>query len=229
VSTLASYIDHTILKPTTTHIEINRICGEAREYGFAAVCVPPSFVSLARKSGVRVATVIGFPFGYSVTAAKLAEVAQALTDGADELDVVINLIRLKEGDWVALEAEMRAITNLVHEARRLVKVIIESGVLTDEEIIRCCEIYGGLGVDFVKTSTGYADKGASVEAVKLMRRHLPAGVRIKASGGIRTYAFAKELIAAGADRLGCSASVEIVAGEASRAGGTGRSSSEGGY
>jgi deoxyribose-phosphate aldolase len=217
VSTLASYIDHTILKPTTTHIEISRICKEAREYGFAAVCVPPPFVGMARQSGVRVATVIGFPFGYSVTSAKLAEVAQALSDGADELDVVVNLIHLKAGDWAALEAEMREIVLQIHGAGRLVKVIIESGVLTDEEIIRCCSVYGGIGVDFLKTSTGYAEKGATVEAVRLMRQHLPAGIRIKASGGIRTYAFARELIEAGADRLGCSASVEIVKGEASEA------------
>ena len=217
MSTLASYIDHTILKPTTSHIEITKICKEAREYGFAAVCVPPPYVAQAARERVRVATVIGFPFGYSVTAAKLAEVAQALTDGADELDVVINLTRLKEGDWEALEAEMRILASAIHGAGRLVKVIIESGVLTDEEIIRCCEVYSRVGVDFLKTSTGYAEKGATVEAVRLMRKHLPANIRIKASGGIRTYAFAKELIAAGADRLGASASVEIVKGEASEA------------
>jgi deoxyribose-phosphate aldolase len=213
VSSLASYIDHTILKPTTSHIEINRICKEALEYGFAAVCVPPPFVVLARSTGVRVATVIGFPFGYSVSAAKLAEVEQALADGADELDVVINLLALKAGDWAALEAEMRALTRPIHEAGRVVKVIIESGVLTDEEIIRCCELYADLGVDFLKTSTGYAEKGATVEAVRLMRAHLPSNVWIKASGGIRTYALARQLIDAGADRLGCSASVEIVNGE----------------
>jgi len=201
------------LKPTTSHIEINRICKEALEYGFAAVCVPPPFVVLARSTGVRVATVIGFPFGYSVSTAKLAEVKQALADGADELDVVINLVALKAGDWSGLEAEMRALTGPIHGAGRVVKVIIESGVLTDEEIIRCCELYGGLGVDFLKTSTGYAERGATVEAVRLMRAYLPSNVRIKASGGIRTYALARQLIDAGADRLGCSASVEIVRGE----------------
>jgi deoxyribose-phosphate aldolase len=212
VSSLASYIDHTILKPTTSHIEINRICKEALEYGFAAVCVPPPFVVLAKRGGVRVATVIGFPFGYSVSAAKLAEVEQALADGADELDIVINLVALKAGDWSGLESEMRVLVSKIHDAGKLVKVIIESGVLTDEEIIRCCELYGGLGVDFVKTSTGYAEKGATVEAVRLMRAHLPSNVRIKASGGIRTYALARQLIDAGADRLGCSASVEIMMG-----------------
>ena len=199
------------------------------EYGFAAVCVPPPFVVLARSTGVRTATVIGFPFGYSAWRAKLAEVEQALADGADELDIVINLVALKSGDWSGLEVEMRALTGPIHGAGRLIKVIIESGVLTDEEIIRCCELYGGIGVDFVKTSTGYAEKGATVEAVRLMRAHLPSNVRIKASGGIRTYALARQLIDAGADRLGCSASVEIIKGEAAaEAGGHGERAA-GGY
>jgi deoxyribose-phosphate aldolase len=132
---------------------------------------------------------------------------------------VINLIALRSGDWEFLYKEMGALTALIHTRRKLVKVIIESGILTDEEIIRCCEVYGKLGVDFVKTSTGYAEKGATVEAVRLMRAHLPAGVKIKASGGIRSYDLARQLIEAGAERLGCSASVEIVKGQAASAGG----------
>ncbi|HEY4336637.1 MAG TPA: deoxyribose-phosphate aldolase, partial [Puia sp.] len=209
---------------TTSHIEISKICGEALEYGFAAVCVPPPFVATAQRelggrAGVRVATVIGFPFGYSVTSAKLAEVERALEDGADELDVVINLIALKSGDWGLLEKEMRLLTSKIHTAGRIVKVIIETGVLTDAEVIGCCEVYSAVGVDFLKTSTGYAEKGATVEAVRLMRAHLPAGMRIKASGGIRTAALAQQLIDAGADRLGCSASVAIVQGEVAGAGG----------
>jgi deoxyribose-phosphate aldolase len=230
VINIASYIDHTILKPTTTHIEISRICKEALEYGFAAVCIPPPLVGealrlvkgSARVKGdtgageqqrVKVATVIGFPFGYAVVKAKLAEVDQAIADGADELDIVINLVALKNGDWVVLEEEMTLLANRVHAGGRIVKVIIESGILTDEEIVRCCEVYGKVGVDFLKTSTGYAEKGATIEAVRLMRRHLPSGIRIKASGGIRQYDFARQLIEAGADRLGCSASVEIVKGQ----------------
>lgn len=210
MSELASYIDHTILKPTATHIDINKICDEAREYGFAAVVVPPTFVCLARESGVRTATVIGFPFGYSVVTAKLTEVVSALIAGADELDVVINLTTLKEGNWELLKVEMQTLMEPIHDAGRLVKVIIESGVLSDEEIVRCCELYGGMGVDFVKTSTGYAEKGATVEAVKLMRAHLPDSVRIKASGGIRTAASAWQLIGAGASRLGTSSGVQLV-------------------
>jgi deoxyribose-phosphate aldolase len=227
VITLASYIDHTILKPTTTHIDIKKICKEAVEYGFAAVCVPPPLVTVAvdgvkragnpamgkrdgTEAAVKVATVIGFPFGYSTTAAKLAEVEQAIADGADELDIVINLILLRAGRWPELEEEMTVLTARAHEEGRIVKVIIESGILSDEEIIRCCRIYSRVGVDFLKTSTGYAEKGASVAAVELMREHLPAGMQIKASGGIRDATFARQLIAAGADRLGCSASVAIV-------------------
>ena len=207
---LASYIDHTILKPTTTLFDIEKICNEALEYGFAAVCVPPPFVAVAQAFGVRTATVIGFPFGYSAVAAKLAEVGQVIADGVDELDIVINLVLLKGGRWSELEEEMTVLTARAHAGGKIVKVIIESGMLSDEEIIRCCKLYSRVGVDFLKTSTGYAEKGASVEAVQLMRQHLPAGIRIKASGGIRDAVFARQLIAAGADRLGCSASVAIV-------------------
>ncbi|NII27144.1 deoxyribose-phosphate aldolase [Pseudoflavitalea sp. X16] len=222
---IAQYIDHTLLKPTTTSDEIKKLCEEAARYGFAAVCVPPPLVRPAKKylsgSSVKVATVIGFPFGYSVAAAKQAEAEQAIKDGADELDVVINLVALKSGDTSYLESEIKPIVAAAHQNQRLVKVIIESGILSAAEIIQCCTLYAAAHVDFVKTSTGYAEKGASVEAVQLMREHLPSSVQIKASGGIRTYAFAKELVDAGATRLGCSASVAIVTGE--------KESSTGGY
>jgi deoxyribose-phosphate aldolase len=218
VINLASYIDHTILKPTCTHIEIEKICKEALEYGFAAVCVPPPFVAMAREAGVRTATVIGFPFGYSVVRAKLAEVEQAITDGVDELDIVINLIALKGQRWSTLEEEMTVLTGRAHGAGKIVKVIIESGVLSDEEISRCCELYARVGVDFLKTSTGYAEKGATIAAVRLMRQHLPEGIKIKASGGIRDAVFARELIMAGAQRLGCSAGVQIVREDAVNSG-----------
>jgi deoxyribose-phosphate aldolase len=210
---LASYIDHTILKQTTTHIDIKRICNECVEYHFAAACVPPTCVLETKEllaGASKVATVIGFPFGYSTGKAKQEEVEEAIRDGADELDVVINLIALKNGDWNYLAKEMNPLKQQIHTKGKVLKVIIESGVLNHEEIARCCELYGGMGVDYVKTSTGYAEQGASVEAVRLMRRYLPLTVKIKASGGIRNYAFALELIQAGADRLGCSAGVAIV-------------------
>jgi deoxyribose-phosphate aldolase len=217
---IAQYIDHTLLKPTTTIPDLKKVCEEALQYNFYAVCIPPPLVKNAvsilnntAKSGIKTATVIGFPFGYSIARAKLAEVQQAIQDGADELDVVINLIALKNKAWQYLELEMESIVELAHTNNKLVKVIIESGVLTDEEIIKCCDIYTKTGVDFLKTSTGYAEKGATIEAVQLMRAHLPSSIKIKASGGIRTFEQAEQFIKAGADRLGCSASVAIVNGQ----------------
>lgn len=211
---IASYIDHTILKPTLLATDVERICAEAKEYGFAAVCVPPLFVKRAKEgtagSKVKVATVIGFPFGYSAIEAKVAEIVLAILDGVDELDMVINISAVKNKDWQYLANEINTVMPIIRSKGKVIKVIIESGILTDEEIITCCDIYGAAGVDFMKTSTGYAEKGATVEAVRLMRKHLADTVKIKASGGIRDYAFAKQLVEAGADRLGCSAGVQIV-------------------
>ena len=211
---IASYIDHTVLKPTTTVADIEKLCAEAMQYQFAAVCVPPLFVKKAKDmlagSSVKVATVIGFPFGYSAIEAKVAEVVLAIVDGADELDVVINISAIKNNDWQFLGNEINAILPIVRSKNRLIKIIIESGILTDEEIIKCCDLYGAAGVDFMKTSTGYAEKGATLEAVQLMRKHLADSIRIKASGGIKNYTFAKQLIEAGANRLGCSSSIALV-------------------
>lgn len=194
--------------------DIEKLCAEAIHYQFAAVCVPPLFVKKARElitgSQVKVATVIGFPFGYSAIEAKVAELVLAIVDGADELDVVINLSAIKNNDWQFLANEINAILPIVKNKKKVIKIIIESGILTDEEIIKCCDLYGAAGVDYMKTSTGYAEKGATVEAVQLLRNHLADNIRIKASGGIKTYTFAKQLIDAGADRLGCSSSVSIV-------------------
>jgi len=213
---LNKYIDHTILKPTCLVADIEKLCAEAKQYDFAAVCVPPNFVKLAKEkllgTTVQVATVIGFPFGYSATEAKIAEIILAMVDGADELDVVANISAIKNGDWSAIADEINHIMPIIRSKNKVVKIIIESGVLTDDEIIKCCDIYGIAGIDYLKTSTGYAEKGASVEAVKLFRKHLPDQVQIKASGGIRDYAAAKLMIEAGATRIGCSAGVAIVSG-----------------
>ncbi|MFY8004164.1 MAG: deoxyribose-phosphate aldolase [Chitinophagaceae bacterium] len=209
-----SYIDHTVLKPTITVADIEKLCNEATQYSFAAVCVPPNFVKIAKKlltnSPVKVATVIGFPFGYSAVEAKLAEIILAMVDGVDELDIVINISAIKNNDWQYLANEINHLLPPALQQNKTVKVIIESGILTDDEIIKCCELYGPSGIHYLKTSTGYAEKGATIEAVQLFRKHLPAHVQIKASGGIRDYAFAKQLIEAGATRLGCSAGVAIV-------------------
>ncbi len=211
---LNQYIDHTILKPTTLIADIAQLCSEAIQHHFAAVCVPPIFVKKAKEltteTDVKVATVIGFPFGYSAIEAKIAELLLAIVDGADELDVVINIAALKNGDWQYLANELNHIMQIINAKNKVVKIIIESGVLTDDEIIKCCDLYGIAGVHFLKTSTGYAEKGATIEAVALMRKHLAEHIKIKASGGIRTAEFATALIAAGATRIGASASIAIV-------------------
>lgn len=211
---IASYIDHTILKPTTVVADVEKLCAEALQYRFAAVCVPPLYTKKAKQllegSGVKTATVIGFPFGYSAIEAKIAEIVLSIVDGVDELDMVANISAIKNGDWEFLANEIGTILPVIRNKQKTIKVIIESGVLTKEEIIKCCDLYGVAGIDYLKTSTGYAEQGASIETVELMRTYLPAHVKIKASGGIRTYTFANQLIRAGADRLGCSAGVDIV-------------------
>ncbi len=215
---LAPYIDHTVLKPGLLLADIEKVCTEAKKYGFAAVCIPPPFVKQAKKlcanSSVKVATVIGFPFGYSCVEAKIAEVLLAIVDGADELDIVINFTAIKNNDWQLIANEINHLLPIIRNNGKVIKTIIESGILTEDEIIRCCDLYGAAGIDFMKTSTGYAEKGASVETVALMHKHLADHVAIKASGGIRTYDFAKQLVDAGATRLGCSSSIAIINGEA---------------
>lgn len=214
---LAPLIDHTMLKNVTTIADIDRLCNEALEYGFAAVCVPPYYVQDAKKlvsgSAVKVATVIGFPFGYHHYKTKLEEARLAIEEGADELDMVMNLAAFKSNDMAYVETEADLVSRLTSEQGKTLKVIIESGSLSEEEILKCCELYRHFPVQFLKTSTGYAEKGASVEAVRLLREHLPPQIQIKASGGIRTAEVAEALVAAGATRIGCSSSVAIAKGE----------------
>ncbi len=207
------YIDHTLLKPTVLLADIENLCSEAVKFGFAAVCIPPPFVKkskeLLKGTGVKVATVIGFPLGYHAVESKIAEMLLAIVDGADELDIVINLTALKNNDWELLANEINHMMPIIRQNKKIAKLIIESGILTENETIRCCELYGAAGVDFIKTSTGYAEKSASVDSVRLIRQHLGPSVGIKASGGIRTYAFARQLIEAGAARIGTSAGVAL--------------------
>lgn len=214
---IARYIDHTILKADTLMGDVEKLCTEAVQLGFASVCIPPYFITAAKEkvagSKVKVATVIGFPNGYSHHTAKVAEVQDALRKGADELDMVINIAALINGDLATLEAEIDAITGAIDQRGTTLKLILETGMLTPEQIIAGCNIYQKYPVQFLKTSTGFSSQGASVEAVKLMRAHLPEGIQIKASGGIRDFEFAQQLIDAGATRLGCSASVAIVQGQ----------------
>lgn len=211
---LASYIEHTVLKQTTTISDVDKVCLEASLENFVAVCVPPKYVHNAKKmldsSKVKVVTVIGFPLGFGGRESKVQEIEDALAMGADELDMVIDLCALKSGDWKSLEAEITTCLEPVYAAGKILKVIIESGILTENELLSCCSLYGNYNIDYVKTSTGFASKGASVETVRLMRANLPPRIGIKASGGIKSYPFALELVEAGASRLGCSSSVQIM-------------------
>ncbi|RAU83831.1 deoxyribose-phosphate aldolase [Pontibacter arcticus] len=215
IADLASYIDHTQLRPEATAEQVQLLCDEARQYGFAAVCIAPCYVQLAVErlgpgTMVKVATVVGFPLGYQHAKVKLLETHQAIADGASEIDVVMNISAFKSGKYKEVESELSDLANFCHLNNAELKVIIETALLTSEEIEKACAICAAAGVDYVKTSTGFASAGATLENVRLMRRVLPATMKIKAAGGIKTFADAEALIRAGADRLGCSASIQIV-------------------
>lgn len=211
---LAAKIDHTLLKPDATAAQIDRLCKEAVQYGFAAVCVPPYYVSRAAKNlpskSVKVATVIGFPLGYQFSEVKLQEIDMAARLGAAEMDMVVNIAAVKNGEWELVDTEIRVAAALTHQHKGILKVIFETAILTPDEIISLCRICANAQVDFVKTSTGFTGGGATPEIVQLMRQSLPNSIKVKASGGIRTRQDALAMINAGADRLGCSASVQIV-------------------
>lgn len=217
---LAKYIDHTLLKPEATRAQIEEILAQAREYDFASVCINPYWVKTAADgladSDVNVCTVIGFPLGANTTAIKVAEAKASIADGADECDMVLNIGELKGGNDAVVQADIAAVAEAVHAEGKLLKVIIECVLLTDEEKVRACKLSAAAGADFVKTSTGFAGGGATVHDVALMRKTVGDKLQVKAAGGIHTYADAKALIAAGADRLGASAGVAIMkeAGEA---------------
>ncbi len=208
------YIDHTNLKPDATKMAVDQLCGEALEYNFKAVCVSPYFVKHAfeklKHSDVKVATVIGFPMGYSCAAAKVEEVKRALNDGAHELDVVVNIQAIKAGDYNYIKNELESICTYTHIKNHIVKVIIEIGLLSQQEIINTCKVCEEVGVDFVKTSTGVIGKGVTTADIILLKKILPAKIKVKASGGIKTLEQVKDLIEAGADRIGASASVSFV-------------------
>ncbi|MFK8102928.1 MAG: deoxyribose-phosphate aldolase [Saprospiraceae bacterium] len=213
---LATIIDHTTLKANCTVAQIQTICEEAVNYKFKAVCIPPYYVKDAVKalndSPIKIATVIGFPLGYSATAAKVEEIKRAINDGAHELDVVINICAVKSQDWAYVKNDIDSMTRSAHLKGKIVKVILETGLLTKEEIKKLCVICSELEADYVKTSTGFNGEGVSVEMVRFLKQSLSPSVKIKASGGIRDQSTARQLVEAGANRLGCSASIAIVAG-----------------
>ena len=209
---ITSIIDHTLLKPEATKEMIEKLCSEAKEYNFFSVCINPYYVKTAKEelegSNVKIATVIGFPLGSTPKEVKAFEASEAIKNGADELDMVINIGALKDGDYTTVEEDIKAVVNEAAD-KALVKVIIETCLLDDEEKKKACEIARAAGADFVKTSTGFSTGGATVEDVKLMREVVGEDLGVKASGGIRDYETAKKMVEAGASRIGASSSIEI--------------------
>ena len=211
---LAKFIDHTLLKPEATPAEIEKLCQEAKEYHFAAVCVNPPYIKqcaqLLRGTDVDIAVVVGFPLGAHTTETKVFETKQAIADGANEIDMVINIGLLKAKQDAAVGADIRAVVDAAHAANAIVKVIIEAALLTDDEKVRACQLSKDAGADFVKTSTGFGPGGATVHDVALMSRAVNGELGVKAAGGIRNYEQAQAMIQAGATRIGASAGVKIL-------------------
>lgn len=211
---LEKYIDHTYLKPDAQKKDIDKVLKEAKQYHFASVCISPIWVAYAHKelegSGVHVVTVIGFPEGATPTAVKVFETKQAIADGADEVDMVIPIGMLKDGQYDYVKEDIRLVVKAA--GGKMTKVIIETCLLTDDEKVKACEIAKAAGADFVKTSTGFSRGGATVEDVKLMRKAVGADMGVKASGGVANKAEAEAMIVAGATRIGTSHGVEIMQG-----------------
>lgn len=210
---LTSRIEHTNLNQGLTIGDIDKLVDEARLYSFFGICVPPFWVKRAKReigtSTITLVTVAGFPLGYNMTETKLDEIKRALDNGADEIDVVWNLTSFRTGlPWTKIE--LAKCSKIVHDHGKLLKIIIESGILSDDEIVGACKMCADAGTDFVKTSTGFAPQGAKVEHVALMRSVLPESVGIKASGGIKNYKQTIKLIEAGADRIGTSSAISII-------------------
>ncbi|MEI4789711.1 deoxyribose-phosphate aldolase [Bacillus sp. FJAT-53060] len=216
--TIAKLIDHTALKADTSKAAILQLLEEAKTYQFASVCVNPTWVSLAAKelagTGVDVCTVIGFPLGASTTAVKAFETKDAIENGATEVDMVINIAALKDCEYVVVEQDIRAVVDAA-KGQALVKVIIETCLLSEEEKVRACELSVKAGADFVKTSTGFSTGGATAEDIALMRKTVGPDIGVKASGGVRKKEDVEAMTAAGATRIGASASVSIIKGDQS--------------
>lgn len=210
---IAKTIDHTLLKPEATAADIQALCREASQYGFASVCVNTCYVKLAsellRGSGVKVCCTVGFPLGAMAPKAKAFEAAQAVADGAEEVDMVLWIGALRQGNTAAVQADIEGVVNACHP-KAIVKVILETCLLTDAQIETACRLCVAAGADYVKTSTGFSTAGATAEHVALMKRAVGGRAKVKAAGGIRTYEDAKRMIDAGADRIGASAGIAIV-------------------
>lgn len=221
-SDIAGYIDHTLLKQDASRDDVLRIAAEAAKYGFKSVCVNPLWVATVAQalagSGVLTCSVIGFPFGATTTASKAFEAAAAVGDGAAEIDMVIDIAAAKRGDREALVDDISGVAAAVHQGGAILKVIIETSLLTDDEKVLACESSVAAGADFVKTSTGFAGGGATIHDVALMRKTVGPDIGVKASGGVRSLEDARAMLSAGATRLGASSGVAIVEGEQGAAG-----------
>jgi len=213
-SSIAALIDHTLLKPEATAADIRKVCAEARHYRFASVCVNPYWVGLVAGelagSPVKVCSVVGFPLGASATEIKVAETAAAIRDGAHEIDMVLNIGELRAGNCSAVRGDIKAVVDTAHAGHAIVKVILETALLNQEQIVAASLLAKEAGADFVKTSTGFGPGGATAADVALMRRTVGAAMGVKASGGVRTLEDLQTMAAAGASRVGASASVKIV-------------------
>ena len=207
---MLTYVDHTLLKPTATWNQIKTLCEEAMKYHTASVCIPCSFISRAHEAfpELNLCTVVGFPLGYSTTASKLFETREALHNGANEIDMVVNLGDVKEGNFDKVTQEIRELKKACGD--KILNVIIETCYLTEEEKIELCHCVTDGGADFIKTSTGFGSAGATFDDIKLFREHIGPGVKIKAAGGIRTYEDIVTYIELGCDRLGCSAAIKVL-------------------
>lgn len=214
---LAKYIDHTILKANATEAEVIKVCDEAKTHNFYSVCVNPYYVALVadqlKDSEVKVTSVIGFPLGASTTEIKAQEALKAVIDGADEIDMVINVSALKDGKFNYVEKDISTVVEAI-KGKAILKVILETCLLSDEEKIKACELSKSAGANFVKTSTGFSTGGATEADVKLMKSIVGDGMEVKASGAVRNYETALKMIEAGATRIGASSSVSIVNGDA---------------
>ena len=213
-SSVAALIDHTLLKPEATESDVRKVCAEARQYGFFSVCVNPYWVRLVAKElegcATKVCAVVGFPLGANTMEMKAAEAAAAIRDGAREIDMVLNVGELRGGNADAVQADIRAVVEAAHASGAIVKVILETALLTDPQKVAACELAKAAGAGFVKTSTGFGPGGATVEDVALMRHTVGPQMGVKASGGVRTLEDLQKMVAAGASRVGASASVKIV-------------------
>lgn len=211
---IASYLDSTNLKNNATYEDIIKLCEEAKTYKMAAVCVLPYRVGLAQKlldnSGVKICTVVGFPLGADHLTTKVLSAKQALNDGANEIDVVINILAVKDGDFEVVEKELKAILDLKKEYDFELKAIVETALLTENELINLVKIINNVNCDYIKTSTGFSTRGVSIEDIQIINAHKSNDLKIKASGGIRTWEFARELIELGVDRIGTSSAVQII-------------------